>query len=188
VSRWRLGGLVMIAVLAGSGVPLSRLVAQDMTKGSQAIEKSWLRYDAKAKTVHFKLIAGLTGLNGALNFNGFDDGTLKLVVPADSKVVIDFENHDGMLPHSAQVIAPKFPLPTAATTPAIDRASTDKVEEGLPPQAKGSMTFTAAPAGDYLIFCGVPGHGQSGMYIQLKVSKDAKAASLENAPKLAATP
>jgi len=31
-------------------------------------------------TARFQLIAGLTGLNGALNFNGFADGGLTFVV------------------------------------------------------------------------------------------------------------
>ena len=31
------------------------------------------------------------------------------------------------------------------------------------------MDFTAAPAGKYLIACGVPGHAPSGMYIRFVV-------------------
>jgi len=48
------------------------------------IDPTWLSFDAPGKTVRFQLIAGLTGLNGALNFNGFSDGGLTLVVPADT--------------------------------------------------------------------------------------------------------
>src|SRR6266480_4101842 len=76
------------------------------------IDPAWLHYDAPAKTVRFQLIAGLTGVNGALNFNGFSDGGLTLVVPAGWQTEIDFRNHDGMLPHSAEIIAPQTPLPT----------------------------------------------------------------------------
>jgi len=133
--------------------------------------------------VPFRLVAGLTGLNGALNFNGFDDGTLVLIVPVGSKVVMDFFNHDGMLPHSAEVIPAELPVPAAAVTPAIPRAYTDRLEEGLPPLAKDGMIFTATPAGDYFIFCGVPGHGRSGMYIRLKVSADVKVPILQQVPK-----
>jgi uncharacterized cupredoxin-like copper-binding protein len=34
------------------------------------------------------------------------------------------------------------------------------------------MRFKAAPTGDYLVFCGVPGHGLSGMWIRLQVRGD----------------
>ena len=37
------------------------------------------------------------------------------------------------------------------------------------------MEFIASPAGNYLISCGVPGHGPSGMYIKFVISADAKA-------------
>jgi sulfocyanin len=174
---FRLSFLVAATALSGS-----ILQAQDSTQ-TTPIDTTWLSYDAANKTVHFQLIAGLTGLNGALNFNGFRDGELVLVVPVGSKIVVDFTNHDGMLPHSAEVIAAKLPVPAGPTEPAIPRAYTDKLEEGLPPQAKNGMSFTGNPPGDYFIFCGVPGHGQSGMYIGLKVSATAKTPSLMPAPK-----
>jgi len=169
-------------LLALALVPGSILQAQDSTQNTP-IDSTWLKYDATTKTVHFQLIAGLTGLNGALNFNGFGDGGLVLVVPAGSKVVVDFTNNDGMLPHSAEVIPAKRPVPAESVDPAIQRAYTDKLQEGLPPNAKNGMTFTANPPGDYFFFCGVPGHGQGGMYIGLKVSATDKTPRLIRAPK-----
>jgi sulfocyanin len=151
-------GLVIVSL----GVPAS---AQQ-----QQVDPTWLSFDTAAKTVRFQLIAGLTGLNGALNFNGFRDGELTLVVPIGWKTEIDFRNHDGMLPHSAQVIAPQTPLPTQPVGPAIPRAFTLKLVEGLPSEATDIMRFAAEPAGEYLIFCGVPGHGAAGMWIRLRVS------------------
>jgi sulfocyanin len=174
---FRFSFLLALALLPGS-----ILRAQDSTQ-TAPIDSTWLSYDAATKTVHFHLIAGLTGLNGALNFNGFGDGGLILEVPAGSKVAVDFTNNDGMLPHSAEVIAAKLPVPAGGVDPAIQRAYTDKLQEGLPPNAKNGMTFTANPPGDYFFFCGVPGHGQGGMYIGLRVSATAKAPSLTAAPK-----
>jgi sulfocyanin len=142
------------------------------------VDSTWLTFDTAARTVHFQLIAGLTGLNGALNFNGFRDGELTLVVPVGWKTEIAFRNHDGMLPHSAEVIAPKQPLPTQPVSPAISRAFTLNLEKGLPPQGTDDMRFTATPAGEYLIFCGVPGHGAAGMWIRLRVSATAKMPAL----------
>src|SRR3989440_12548889 len=128
------------------------------------IDPTWLSFDAPAKTVRFQLIAGLTGVNGALNFNGFSDGGLTLVVPAGWQTEIDFRNHDGMLPHSAEIIAPQTPLPTPPVPPAIPRAVPLGLTEGLASEAPDPIRFTAPPAGEYLILCGVPGHGAAGMW------------------------
>jgi len=64
------------------------------------IDPTWLSFDAPAKTVRFQLIAGLTGLNGALNFNGFRDGGLTLVVPAGWRTEIDFPSRPRFRGHS----------------------------------------------------------------------------------------
>src|SRR3989442_9755844 len=55
-------------------------VAQSPTTQSQ-IDCNWLTVDTMAKTATFYLTAGLTQLNGGLNFNGFNDGKLTLTVP-----------------------------------------------------------------------------------------------------------
>ena len=83
-----------------------------------------------------------------------------------------------MLPHSAEVIKPQTPLPTQPVSAAIPRAFTLKLAEGLPPQGTDVMRFAAQPAGEYLIFCGVPGHGAAGMWIRLRVSATAKTPAL----------
>jgi len=168
------GALALLVAVAGG--------LQAQTKG--VVDQGWLSWDPGTRTVHFKLTAGLTGLNGALNFNGFRDGELTLVVPAGWPMVVDFANHDGMLPHSAQVILNMRPVPGAALDhAAIARAYTDKVAEGLPPQSKDQMRFTATPAGEYLFFCGVPGHGLAGMWIRFSVSDTAKEPALFATPK-----
>jgi hypothetical protein len=154
-------------------LPCAALLALGATQ-QPAIDPAWLSFDAPARTARFQLIAGLTGVNGALNFNGFRDGGLSFVVPVGWKTEIDFRNNDGMLPHSAEVIAPRTPLPVEPVDPAIPLAFTLRLAEGLSSEATDTMRFTAQPAGDYLIFCAVPGHGASGMWIQLRVSATAK--------------
>lgn len=144
----------------------------------QQVDSKWLNFDPVAKTAKFQLIAGLTGLNGALNFNGFRDGGLTLVIPVGWKAEIAFKNHDGMLPHSAEVISPQTPLPVQPVSPAIPRAFTLKLATGLPPQGTDVMRFAAQPPGEYLIFCGVPGHGKAGMWIRLRVSATAHTPAL----------
>jgi hypothetical protein len=176
--RRRIGWLIPIACV-GLAIALPAAPARAQ---HQKVDASWLTFDTAAKTVHFELIAGLTGLNGALNFNGFRDGELTLVVPVGWKTEIAFSNHDGMLPHSAEVIAPQVPLPTQPVPAAIPRAFTLNLEKGLPPLGTDDMRFTAKPAGEYLIFCGVPGHGAAGMWIRLRVSATARTPALLRTP------
>ena len=159
-------------------LPLICLFAVPARAQQQHLDPTWLTFDAAAKTARFQLIAGLTGLNGALNFNGFRDGGLTLVIPVGWAAEIAFKNHDGMLPHSAEVISPQTPLPVQPVSPAIPRAFTLKLATGLPPQGTDVMRFAAKPPGEYLIFCGVPGHGAAGMWIRLRVSTTAQTPAL----------
>src|SRR5256712_13721888 len=163
---------------AGGAGMVTLLSATSAEAQQQAIDPTWLSFDAAARSARFQLIAGLTGLNGALNFNGFSDGGLTFVVPVGWRTEIDFRNHDGMLPHSAEVIAPQTPLPIQPVDPAIPRAFTLRLAEGLISEATDTLRFTAQPAGDYLIFCGVPGHGAAGMWIRFQVRASAKTPAL----------
>jgi len=148
----------------------------------QPADPSWLKADSAKKTADFQVTAGLTGLNGALNFNGFRDGGLTLTVPLNWTVVLHFLNHDGMLPHSAEVIGDQTPVPTNPIPPAFDRAATTMLQDGLTAGQTDLVKFLAKKAGSFLIFCGVPGHGAAGMWIRLKVD------SMASAPSLSATP
>ena len=170
--------------IAGTAAVVAASGAQGQAVPEATIDQNWLSANPATKTATFSLTAGLTPYNGALNFNGFRDGGLTLIVPVGWTVLVNFTNHDGMLPHSAEVIADQKPVPNGALEkPAIDRAYTNQVAEGLPPQTKDKMRFTAQPPGDYLFLCGVPGHGLAGMWIRLKVSSDATAPSLVLTPK-----
>jgi len=165
---------------AWAALPLAA-AAQNATTVA-AIDPTWLAADTATRTTTFELIAGLTGLNGALNYNDFRDGGLTLTVPLGWRVVMHFRNHDGMLPHSAEVIDDVHPLPTQPVTPAFARAETVRLAEGLPSEGVDDIRFVADKGGSYLIFCGVPGHGAAGMWIRLAVT-----GSLRQ-PSLAATP
>jgi hypothetical protein len=138
--------------------------------GPEAAPDKWLSYDAATNTVTFELIAG------PFTFNGYRNGEGTLVVPSKANMVINFVNKDGT-PHSAIVISGDGPIPNAASDPAIPRAYTNKVLEGLPQEAGDAMRFPVPESGTYRIFCGVPGHGLSGMWIWLKIDPAAKAPS-----------
>ena len=134
----------------------------------KAGQDKWLSYDAATKTVTFELVAG------PFTFNGYRNGEATLVVPPKANVVMNFINKDGT-PHSAILISGDGPIPNSADDPAIPRAYTNKVIEGLPQEGSDVMRFPAPDSGSYRIFCGVPGHGLSGMWIWMKVDPAAKA-------------
>src|SRR6059036_1345695 len=118
--RWRRSTTVGRTLTAIVGLVTLSLAVPASAQQQGVVDPTWLRFDTAAKTVRFKLIAGLTGLNGALNFNGFRDGALTLEVPVGWRMEIDFRNHDGMLPHSAEVIPATKPVPTGPVPPAFD--------------------------------------------------------------------
>lgn len=136
----------------------------------KAAADKWLSYDQATNTVTFELIAG------PFTFNGFRNGEGVLVVPPKANMVINFVNKDGT-PHSAIVISGDGPIPNSATDPAIPRAYTNKVLEGLPQEGSDVMRFAVPESGTYRILCGVPGHGLSGMWIWFKIDPAAKAPS-----------
>jgi len=143
---------------------------------AQTATSSPLSYDPATRTVTFALEAGAPGHAGPFNFNGYANGTATLVVPADCIVVINFVNQDGT-PHSAQVIPDKDPMPGSGGDPAIPGGYTRDVTQGLPQGAKDVIRFTAPSSGSFRIFCGVPGHGLSGMWIRLKVDPTSQSPS-----------
>src|SRR3989454_10581615 len=79
-----------------------------------------------------------------------------------------------------QAIDPKWLVQSVAS--AIPRAFTLNLDQGLVSEATDTIRFTAQPAGDYLIFCGVPGHGAAGMWIRFQVSASATAPALRLTP------
>jgi sulfocyanin len=143
---------------------------------AQTAPSKWVSYDAGTKTVTFALDAGAPGGAGPFNFDGYTNGRGTLTVPASSNVVINFVNMDGT-PHSAEIIADKDPMPNMGGDPAIPGAYTKDLTQGLPQGGKDNMSFTAPASGSFRIFCGVPGHGLSGMWIRLKVDPTAKSPS-----------
>ena len=172
--------LPALALLAS--LPLSAVLASGPL-AAQAIDPAWMQVDSAAKRVSIALLAGTPGVNGGLNFNGFTNGDLTFVVPEGWRVVVVFGNADRALTHSFEVISPRTPLPIQAVPPTIPGAASKEQLLGLagtaPPE---SVRFTATPAGEYLIYCAVPGHGMAGMWIRLKIDATAKAPSMMVTP------
>ena len=155
---------------AQTPAPTDSASAPAAAPGPETAPDKWLSYDPATNTVTFELIAG------PFTFNGYRNGGATLAVPPKANMVINFVNKDGT-PHSAEIISGEGPLPNAAVEPAIPRAYTNKVLEGLPQEASDVMRFSVPESGTYRIFCGVPGHGLSGMWIWMKVDPATKAPS-----------
>src|SRR5919107_742182 len=131
-----------------------------------------LKYDAKTNTVTFQLIGGPSGFQ----FNGYSSGGATLTLPPKANVVMNFINKDGT-PHSAEVVSGEGPLPNSGGDAAIPRAYTNQLIQGLPQEGTDVMQFTVPASGSFRIFCGVPGHGLSGMWIWMKIDPSAKTPS-----------
>ncbi len=165
-----------VALLACAAAPAAGQTAPAAVK----IDSSWLHSNGATKTAEFSAIAALTPLNAGMNFDGAKDGNLTLTVPLGWTVVLHFTNDDQVLPHSLEVVTDSGPVPVGPVTPAFAHAATPSLEQGLGAEGKADVTFAAARAGAYRIFCAVPGHGAAGMWIRLVVSPDAKAPSLQS--------
>ena len=146
------------------------------------IDPAWLRADAATKTADFKLVGGMTELNGGMNFDGFSRGALVLTVPQRWNVVLHFKNQDPNLPHSVEVIPDGAALPSGPVPPAFDHATTGRLDQGFSAGQGADVRFVAAQPGAFLIFCAVPGHGAAGMWIRLAVSPSADKPSLATGP------
>jgi hypothetical protein len=155
-----------------SPAPPAAAPATPASAPSTTTQGSPLKYDAASNTVTFELIGGPTGFQ----FNGHASGSATLTVPPKANIVMNFVNKDGT-PHSAEIISGEGALPNAAVDAAIPRAYTNKVLEGLPQEGSDVMRFQAPESGTFRIFCGVPGHGLSGMWIWMKVDPAAKTPS-----------
>ena len=133
----------------------------------------FLWYDASQKLMKVRLIAGYTGVNDGLNFNGGTGGDRTVVVPLGWRVVVTVANDDDALTHSALVAPHELPVPPEPPAPAFEGARIASLARGLPNGESEEMRFTASRAGQFLLMCGVPGHGEGGMWISVEVSESA---------------
>jgi plastocyanin len=165
------------AAMADSTVDSAAAVADRSDSAGEVVADSqWVAWDPATRTVTFRLVAG------PFDWNGYTSGGATLTVPSGSTNVFNFEQNDGT-PHSAEVSTGTGPVPNSGGDPAIPRAYTNKVVEGLPQGAKDVVRFTAPDTGTFRIICGVPGHALSGMWIWLKVDPAAKMPSFGPTPK-----
>lgn len=173
-------GIRRAAMVAAMGIGLTIVAAAHRAArrgagmpAAPADSTTFMTVNAAAKKVSINLFAAYGSANGGMNFNGGSKGDQTITVPLGWSVHVAFQNKDA-IPHSAILLADHLPLPAQPDNPAIARAYTKDVTGGIPTDGTDTMDFTATPAGNYLIVCGVPGHGPSGMYIKFVVSADAQ--------------
>ena len=152
------------------------LAAKTPPIAADTADSQVVSFDAATNTVTFRLEAG------PFVFNGFGNGQGTLTVPPKSNIVINFVQNDGT-PHSAEVAPADGPVPNSGGDPAIPRAYTNKVVEGLAQGATDVMKFSVPESAKYRIICGVPGHATGGMWIWMVIDPSAKTPSFGPTPK-----
>jgi sulfocyanin len=146
----------------------------------EAGQVDWMRVDEAGKKVEMDIVAGLTGENGAWNFNGHAKGEMTITVPVGWTVVMNFTSHDANVPHSLYVTDQAPPYPSVMPgQPAISRAYSINLPQGIGPGKSDVLRFTVDKPGDYYLVCGVPGHAASGMWDYFRVSAEARRPSVE---------
>lgn len=156
------------------------LASRPLAARADEIAPPWMTVDAQTRSVRLLLVGSADGTNGTMNFNGYGQGDMSVVVPLGWTVHVDFENKGlGALPHSLTIINPVTPLPIEDGVPAFPRALTVKLVAGLVAGETDSFEFVANKEGRFLFFCGVTGHGVAGMWDYLIVSKEAKLPSVQ---------
>ena len=177
-----IAGVALVATLAlAPARAKGQTHARSVTPAT--IDPSWLKSDSVKQTAEMSVIAGMNAANGNMNFNGAVGGGLEIIVPLNWHVVLHFRNNDQILPHSAEVIPATDTIPESPPPAAFPHADTGRLQQGLGPDARNDVKFTADRAGSFYVFCAVPGHGAAGMWIRLDVSGTATHASLLPVPR-----
>ena len=147
---------------------------------AEEIRPDWMTFDAQRRVVRLLMVGSADGSNGTMNFNGYGNGEMTVIVPLGWKVAVEFQNKGlGALPHSLAVISEVKPLPIEGGVPAFRGALTNKLVPGMMAGTTDTFEFVANKEGQFLFFCGVTGHGVQGMWDYLVVSKEAKSPSVQ---------
>ena len=152
------------------------LVGSGSGMATQGVVPSWMTFDAGAQKVTMDVVAGFNPNNSNWNFNGYYEGDMTVVVPQGWRVEITLTNRDGDVPHSLVVMVDpgpdNLPLQAGREQAAFARAYSKSPEQGISAGNQDKIAFKADKVGEFLWFCGVPGHGQSGMWMRFAVTDE----------------
>ena len=154
------------------------LIATAAWAAEERMVPSWMTVDTGAQKVTMDVVAGFNPSNSNWNLNGYYEGDMTVVVPQGWRVEITLTNRDGDVPHSLVVMADpgadNLPLQAGREQAAFPRAYSRSPEQGISAGGQDTIAFETNETGDFLWFCGVPGHGQSGMWMRFAVTSDAE--------------
>jgi sulfocyanin len=157
---WRAYGAaicaIALALLNGSGV-----------SARQATTPHWLVADATRHTVTVTVIAGYSGANDGLNFNGDANGKLVISVPAGYRVTVAFASK-GAFPHNAVITSTKPTGSSDAFALAFPGSGPEDTTTGV---ISARYSFRTTKVGSYYIVCGLPGHAATGMWGRFIVTR-----------------
>ncbi len=140
------------------------------------IHPDWLSFDRGRRLVTIQITAALNGVNGTMNFNGYANGAMTIIVPLNWQVKIRFTvSGIGALPHSLVITKQfeQFPK-TAGPKDAVFRGAYSRSPTTGMLRGSDTLRFRADKAGTFLLFCGVAGHGLMGMWDYFVVSPEAR--------------
>jgi len=161
----RLSAVTLIVLLLSAG----RAGAADLP--------DWIQATTQAQFVVITLDAGVGDNNDGLNFNGFYNGSHRIVVPLGWTVIVRMRNADPRVPHSALVTPvyrqDEMPERLSTKDTAFPGAATPVPFTGTAAGGYGEFSFAADKAGHYFIACGVRTHLQIGMWLRLDVVEGA---------------
>ncbi|MFT5239726.1 MAG: hypothetical protein ACI9X0_000691 [Kiritimatiellia bacterium] len=129
-----------------------------------------------ATSVKLTIIATYDETNHGMNFNGFSHGKALYTIPLGWTVDVDFINRSAV-PHSAVVVEDYKTSKMQVGKPYFAEAATKDYDKATA-EKSGHFSFVADEAGDFAIACGFPIHAANGHWMALKISKEAKQASL----------
>jgi sulfocyanin len=154
------------------------LIATPSAGADDQLVPTWMTVDAGAHKVTMDVVAGFNPNNSNWNFNGYYDGDMTVVVPEGWQVEITLTHRHDEVPHSLVVMADpgadNLPLQAGREQAAFSRAYSRSPEQGISAGDQDTIAFETNRTGDFLWFCGVPGHGQSGMWTRFAVTGDAE--------------
>jgi sulfocyanin len=133
-----------------------------------------LQYNPNNKTVFIYLVVSVTGPQ--FNYNGTSYGQMKIYVPAGWNVMLILTNYQP-IPHNANIVMNNTPMPNNADISKdgkillyVGDSPSNFMYNGLQQQQTASGILDNISAGYYWIACGITGHAESGMWVDLIVS------------------
>jgi hypothetical protein len=142
-------------------------------------DTSWIQSDSAAHTATLSLVVTKPAGNPSALINGHRSGELQIVVPLHWTVKWAWRNDDPGGTHSLVVMTQREKVPLEGGRAAFSNAMSRAVTAGLATGQTDQTTFEAEEAGWYWLMCGVPNHALNGEWLELRVSPEDHAASVQ---------